>query len=188
MKKTFTYDKESLTFQDVEKPSYLKVTMGIVLAIIILFIVGHQKYTSKVSVKINDTLSNHEQKFSEEAVISLLRECNVKYPYIVLAQAKLESDNFKSKMFKENNNMFGMRKAKQRVTSSESEKKGYAYYRNWIDGVYDYCMWQQNMTYNVSNESEYFAKLEEKYAEDVNYVSKIKEIIKREKLKGIFAE
>jgi len=188
MKKTFTYDKESLTFQDVEKYPYLKVTMGIVLAIIILFIVGYQKYTSKVSVKINDTLSNHEQKFSEEAVISLLRECNVKYPYIVLAQAKLESDNFKSKMFKENNNMFGMRKAKQRVTSSESEKKGYVYYRNWIDGVYDYCMWQQNMTYNVSNESEYFAKLEEKYAEDVNYVSKIKEIIKREKLKGIFAE
>lgn len=195
MKKTFTYDKESLTFQDVKKPSYLKVGIGIVGIFTVLFILGWllginkyivQKFINKTEV--TDILIIHGERFSEDALIILFKECNVKFPHIVLAQAKLESGNFKSKIFKQNNNMFGMRKARQRITSSESEKNGYAYFRDWVDGVYDYCMWQQNMTCDVTNESEYFAKLGSRYAEDSTYVSKLKDIIKKEKLKKIFEE
>jgi hypothetical protein len=76
-----------------------------------------------------------------------------------------------------------MRKARQRITSAQSEKSGYAYFRDWVDGVYDYCMWQNSVLCNVTNEDEYFAKLSSRYAEDSTYVSKLKDIIKKEKLK-----
>jgi flagellum-specific peptidoglycan hydrolase FlgJ len=130
----------------------------------------------------------HTEKFSEGALVELLMDCNVKYPYIVLAQAKLESGNFTSKIFKQNNNMFGMRKARRRITSSQSEKNTYAYYRDWVDCVYDYAMYQSNVMCDVTSENQYFDKLSARYAEDSTYVSKLKDIIDREKLKTIFEE
>lgn len=195
MKKIFIFDKETLTFKNIKTQSYVKVGTYLIGAFAILFILGWlsgtnnyivQKFTHKTEV--TDTLIIHGERFSEDALIILFKECNVKYPHIVLAQAKLESGNFKSKIFKQNNNMFGMRKARQRITSAESEKNGYAYFRDWVDGVYDYCMWQQNMTCDVTNEVEYFAKLSLKYAEDTTYVTKLKHIIQKENLKKIFEE
>jgi hypothetical protein len=49
-------------------------------------------------------------------------------------------------------------------------------------------MWSQIMTSNVSNENEYFNKLQEKYAEDTIYVSKLKFIIEKNKLRNIFED
>jgi uncharacterized FlgJ-related protein len=195
MKKIFIFDKESLTFQNIKTQSYVKIGTYLVGIFAILFILGWlsgtnnyivQKFTHKTEV--TDTLTIHGESFSEDALIILFKECNVKYPHIVLAQAKLESGHFKSKIFKQNNNMFGMRKARQRITSAQSEKDTYAYYRDWIDCVYDYCMYQSSVLCNVTNESEYFAKLGERYAEDSTYVSKLKNIIQREKLKNLFEE
>jgi len=195
MKKIFVFDKESLTFQNIKTQSYIKVGTYLVGAFAILFILGWlsgtnnyivQKFTHKTEV--TDTLIIHGERFSEDALIILFKECNVKYPHIVLAQAKLESGNFKSKIFKQNNNMFGMRKARQRITSAQSEKNTYAFYRDWVDCVYDYCMYQSSVLCNVTNEDEYFAKLSARYAEDSTYVSKLKDIIKKEKLKSIFEE
>jgi hypothetical protein len=84
--------------------------------------------------------------------------------------------------------MFGMRKARQRITAAQSEKDTYAYYRDWIDCVYDYAMYQGSVMCNVSNEADYFAKLGERYAEDSLYVPKLKQIIKKENLKSVFEE
>jgi len=53
-------------------------------------------------INVNDTTKN----FSEEKLIELLKTLNVKYPHIVLAQAKIESANYTSKIFKENHNLF----------------------------------------------------------------------------------
>ena len=130
----------------------------------------------------------HGEKFSEEALIRLLKDCHIKYPHIVLAQAKLESGDFKSKMFRNNCNLFGMKLPRQRITTALGEKSGHAYYRDWIDCVYDYCMYQSSVMCNVTNEDEYFAKLGARYAEDPGYVEKLKQVIKREKLKSIFEE
>ena len=42
----------------------------------------------------------------EEQIEETIYKMNFKYPHIVLAQAKLESSNFNSTIFKENNNLF----------------------------------------------------------------------------------
>jgi flagellum-specific peptidoglycan hydrolase FlgJ len=130
----------------------------------------------------------HGEKFSEEALIRLLKDCHIKYPHIVLAQAKLESGDFKSKMFRQNFNMFGMKLPRQRITTALGEKSGHAYYRDWIDCVHDYGMYQSAMMCNVNNEVEYFTKLDERYAEDTTYISKLKHIIEVQKLKDIFLD
>jgi len=190
--KIFKYNKKTLNFESIK--SY-KLWLSIISALLILFLIGWASGTNKYIInkivnktEITDTLVVHGQKFSEEALVELLKDCHVKFPYIVLAQAKLESGNFTSKLFKNNNNMFGMRKARQRVTTAQGEKNEYAYYRDWIDCVYDYAMWSTCATSGLSTENDYFNKLSERYAEDSTYVIKLKDIIKKEKLERLFED
>lgn len=132
------------------------------------------------------SLKQEENKFTEEKLISLIKELNVKFPHIVLAQAKLESGQFKSKVFKENNNLFGMKEARVRVKTAQGTNLNHAYYKTWQESVYDYAFYQCRYLGGVRTEQEYFTALDASYAE-ANYYSKtLKQIIKRENLKEIF--
>ena len=195
MKKIFIFDKETLMFKNIKTQSYVKIGMYLIGIFTVLFILGWlsgtnnyivQKFTH--TTEVTDTLIIHGKPFSEDALVSLLKRCNMKYPYIVLAQAKVESGNYTSSIFRHNHNLFGMRLAKQRITTAESDLNGFAYYRDWVDGVHDYAMYQASVMCNVSNEAEYFAKLEARYAQDSTYVSILKDIIAKEKLKSLFEE
>lgn len=193
MKKIFIFDKESLTFQNVKTLSYIKIGSYLLGIFIVLFTLGWftgtNKYIiNKITHKTTDTLRVHGEPFSEKALIELIRDANVKYPHIVLAQAKLESGGFKSKIFRKNNNMFGMRMPKQRPTTAIGENNGFALYRDWIDCLYDYCLYQAYAMKTVDDETEYFTRLEEKYCTDTGYVASIKNIIKKEHLKQKFDE
>lgn len=195
MKKIFVFDKDSLTFRNIKTRSYIKIGTYLLGTFAVLFILGWFTGTNKYIInrwvhktEVTDTLTIHGQPFSEEALIELMKDCNMKYPYIVLAQAKLESGNFTSKVFRQNHNFLGMRKAKQRMTTARGEKNTYAYFRDWEDCVYDLCLWQSVMTCGINTEDEYFDKLSERYAEDTSYVAKLKNIIKKENLKNIFEE
>lgn len=101
----------------------------------------------------------------------------IQHPNIVLAQMKVESGNYQSGIAKKNNNYFGMRHPAQRLTVSLGQKNGYARYRNWAYSVIDYGLWQRRYAYNLTEE-EYLTKLSNTYAEDPNYVSKVKNIAK----------
>lgn len=186
MKRLFYYDKSTLSFEKLKLVHYLHLVWIFAL----MFVLG---YFSRGTIieKIfhrGETIFVRPKQFSEDSLVELLNNCNIKYPYIVLAQAKLESSNFTSKIFRQNHNMFGMRKAHQRITTAQTEKDTYAYYETWTDCVYDYCLYQSSVMCNVINEEGYFVKLGEKYAEDPLYVSKLKNIIQREKLKSMFEE
>jgi hypothetical protein len=191
--KLFFFDKERLEYKPVKPISYLKY-----IGLMFLFFILGWGLSDKKEEIINRIIHHHppdtnvyiiqSKQFSEEVFINLLKDCNIKYPHIVLAQAKVESGNFTSKVFRQNNNMFGMRKARQRITTAESEKNTYAYYRDWIDAVYDYAMYQSVVMRSVENEDQYFTKLGERYAEDSLYVPKLRNIIKKQKLKNIFEE
>jgi len=191
--KLFLFDKEKLEYKPIKLVTYFKC-----LGLMFLFFILGWVLSDKKEEIINEIILHQppdtniyiiqSKQFSEEAFINLLKDCNIKYPHIVLAQAKVESGNFTSKVFRQNNNMFGMRKARQRITTAESEKNTYAYYRDWIDAVHDYAMYQSVVMRSVENEDQYFTKLGERYAEDSLYVSKLRNIIKKQKLKNIFEE
>ena len=109
-----------------------------------------------------------------------MKSSNLKYPYIVLAQAKIESGNYTSVIFKENNNLFGMKLARLRPTTLIGENKGHAVYTTWKESVYDYCLYQSS--FNFKTEDEYYHILYN-YAQDSTYVNYIKDIVNKEKLK-----
>lgn len=115
------------------------------------------------------------------SLVELIEQMNIQHPKIVVAQAIIESGHFKSKLFQVNHNLFGMRKAYQRPTTRIPANidfcyESYAYYHNWQYSVFDYALWQSSFARNLS-ETEYLDLLKRTYAEDDEYISKIKTII-----------
>lgn len=115
--------------------------------------------------------------FSEENLERRIEELGIAYPDIVLAQAKIETGYFTSDIFKENHNMFGMKVAKQRETTAIGENRNHAQYTNWLQSLIDYKLWQDKMIHKARNKRAYLAYLSRNYAEDKNYIRKIKKLL-----------
>jgi len=181
----YKFNKNSLNF---EKTSRFKLlARPILITALITSIFG---YTAKQKVSIPEEqkliVLREVNKFSEERLVDEIAGLNFRFPHIVLAQAKLESNNFRSYLFKENNNMFGMKLASSRLTIANGEEHGYASYESWSESLMDYALYYSSYLRNVKTEREYYQFLSKFYAEDVAYVSKIQNLIKNEQLKSKF--
>lgn len=129
---------------------------------------------------------NSRNDFSQDKFVDMLSELNVRFPHIVLAQARLETGGYRSRIFKENNNLFGMKQATVRVNTAAGTQHNHAYYNTWIESVYDYAFYQTRYLSGAKSEEEYFYVLGQSYAEDPNYVSKLKNEIKKNNLRSLF--
>jgi uncharacterized FlgJ-related protein len=125
-------------------------------------------------------------EFSQEKLIELLIKLKVKFPDIVLAQARLETGAYKSKIFRENHNLFGMKEASRRINTAVGTQYNHAYYEHWRESVYDYAFYQCRYFGSVSSESQYISSLGQSYAEDPDYVQKLKNEINKNNLKKYF--
>lgn len=118
--------------------------------------------------------------FSDYTLSRYITYIGIEHPEVVMAQARLESGHFTSSVFKENNNLFGMRLPRQRETEAVGEKNGYALYKDWKASVRDYKLWQDKMIKHTNGkESSYLSYLGRRYAEDEQYVHHLKVLIKR---------
>lgn len=131
-------------------------------------------------------LEAEKNKFSKDKLIDELKRLNIKYPYIVMAQSIIETRKWTSPIFKENHNLFGMKEANVRITTSSGTERGHAYYEDWYQSVYDYAFYQSRYLGGIKSETEYLNYLSASYAEDPNYISKIKMVIEKERLKEKF--
>jgi flagellum-specific peptidoglycan hydrolase FlgJ len=113
--------------------------------------------------------------FSKENMIKLIIDLNIAHPDIVIAQAIIESGNFKSNIFKENNNLFGMKMPEYRKTTAIGINRGHAVYSSWRESVIDYALWQGKRA-RYSTKNQYLRRLKS-YAADPNYITKIKKRI-----------
>jgi len=106
-------------------------------------------------------------------------EQGIKYPDIVFAQAILESGHFKSSIFRNNNNLFGMRLARVRQTTAIGKKAGYAVYSDWIMSVQDYKLWQDFIPRKyLTSRKKYLLFIQKNYSHVRGYNSKVLQIIK----------
>lgn len=110
--------------------------------------------------------------FSEQTLKRLLYILDIEHPEIVFIQAKIESGNFKSNIFKEGNNLFGMKVAKRRITTAFGKIRGHASYLSWKHSVLDYKFMQDK--YGRGKTKEQYLTYLIRYAEDPNYITKIK--------------
>ena len=113
---------------------------------------------------------------TDETALCFMQQIGIEHPHIVLAQMKLESANYTSKLALENNNYFGMKQPRKRATTSIGEKNGYASYKSWVHSVLDYALWQREYAKQLT-ENQYLDSLN-KYAEDKKYILKIKKLLK----------
>lgn len=114
-----------------------------------------------------------EQINFEDSVSIVLKNLRAAHPDIILKQARIESGNFTSKVYRENNNMFGMKYPRKRPTVAIGENRGYAVYNTWQEGVLDYVLWQLYTAKGLERD-EYLHHLDMNYAEDTLYIQKIK--------------
>jgi hypothetical protein len=118
-----------------------------------------------------------ELPFSPSNVLATMNEIGILYPDIVMAQAKIETGHFTSKVFRENNNLFGMKLPRQRSTTAIGEQYNHAEYTSWRQSVIDYKLWQDEVLTKVKSRRAYLRYLHENYATNKQYVNLIKKMI-----------
>ena len=100
---------------------------------------------------------------TREQVLHEIKRQGIPHPTIVLAQARLETGNFKSDRCRRDHNIFGIKRCKR-----------YACYRNWQACVTDY---KQRISSRYKG-GDYYAFLQRiGYAKDPNYNKKVRHIV-----------
>lgn len=191
MKNIFKIDPITLEpqpFNVVKKLVVLSIIISTIMSSIFLYSGYKLGKNTLISLPEEEKLVIIQEynQFSEQKLIDKLKELNVKFPYIALAQAKLETGNYTSKVFRENNNLFGMREAHQRITTAKGTENNHAYYHTWYESVLDYSFYQCKYLSNITTEELYFDYLSQSYAENPSYVSILKGMINKENLKVKF--
>lgn len=115
---------------------------------------------------------NKPEEVNDSILYQFLIYNNAWYPDILLKQAKIESGNYSSNIYKSNNNLYGMRKPYKRSTTQSGINKGYGLYQNWCLSVLDRLLWDYYHFDEKPTKEEYLNKLQF-FAEDSNYISKI---------------
>lgn len=180
----YKYNKHELKFEPILRLRYFRwVVIGIALMSFISINTMEVKDYERI-LQIN--LEGEKQRqFTEDKLVEKLKELNVKYPHIVLAQAKLESNNYSSRIFIDNNNLFGMKEAQVRINTAKGTQYRHAYYNTWQESVLDYAFWMATYGSKCKTEQQYYDLLNG-YAEDPDYQAKLKNIIIRDNLKELF--
>ncbi len=179
----YKYNREILDFEKstAHKKLIIALCLSIILSLGLGFLAIPDGNIEDLTPEEKLIVIREEKEFSEEKLIEKIHRLNFKFPHIVLAQAKLESGNFKSAIFLENHNMFGMREARLRANLAKGTNRSHAYYDSWEDSLLDYALYYSTYLGRLRTESEYFQYLQQSYAEDPSYVKRLKEMIKRDK-------
>jgi len=174
----YTYNKKELQFYKFGFKNYAYSILTLSTIVFGSYSVGRFMQIGNLSdYEKNILLINMKQEpFSEDKLILLMKELNIKFPHVVLAQAKLETNNFHSGIFKENHNLFGMKEARIRISTAKGTNRNHAYYDNWESSVYDYAFYQCLYLSAINTEGEYYRYLAGSYAEDPHYVTKVQKL------------
>lgn len=145
----------------------LAILIAVIVSYIICFILA-----AELNAKDKTVIKLEQPEFllkeiNDTIMLQACEHFGIKYPRIVTAQAILESGYFKSRVFREYNNPFGL---------YNSKKKDYYKFNHWSDAIIAYG---KMVEYKFDGD-DYYKFLEElPYALDENYVNKVKSIISK---------
>ena len=117
---------------------------------------------------VEDTVPNFMNKPPQEGLMKALVHYEVAHPEIVYAQAVLETGHFKSDLCLNDNNLFGL---------YNSKRGKYHKFDHWTESVIAY---KDFIQYRYKPPEDYYKFLQRiGYAEDSNYISKLKGIVNK---------
>lgn len=106
-------------------------------------------------------------ELNDSNLLLALKYYKVKHPVKVLAQAKLESNNYKSSLCRNKNNFLGL---------YNSKKKTYFTFKHWTDCIKAY---KSTVEYRKRDGEPHYKFLRRiKYASNPHYIKRVKEIEK----------
>jgi uncharacterized FlgJ-related protein len=188
--KKYTYDPEKLTFEEKKTNTALII---VIISAFLFIAIGYykvvkskneeEKYEKEINVIVEKILHMDSMEFSFPEFKQYVLDLQLKFPDIVIAQAIQES-SFKSQIWKENNNPFGLKVAKSRNTTAIGVNRGHAVYKDWKMAVIDYSYLQAVYARKIKTREGYYQFLNS-YAEDEGYQQKLKNIIRKHKGFGI---
>lgn len=161
---------------------FIGAGMGILYVIYTLVIQG-MSINEKLSIEfkvprdVYTTTIENDSVLTDKVLYNYLLDMRVPHAKIVLCQAKIESADYQSVLYKRQFNLFGMKIPSSRPTSGNTGKAGYQGYNNWTESVTDYVLWQFSHNVDKLNQREYLTYLGKIYAEDPNYVTKIEKML-----------
>jgi uncharacterized FlgJ-related protein len=183
----YKFNEQTLDFERVKPSTYVK---GGLLVLAVAAIVG---FSSSPRAVLKDLTPEEKiivvreyNGFTEKALVEKIKSLNFKFPYIVLAQSYQETGHYKSTIFRENNNLFGMKQAVLRTNLAQGTNRGHATYDTWQDSLIDYALYSATYLSDIKTEGEYFEYLRQNYAQDPTYVNRLKALIKKNDLKSKF--
>lgn len=154
-----------------------------VFSVLIFFAVGvlgaiqvhsYLKKDEPPEIKVILYIDNKEKqpdffsKSPQEGLMEALEYYGVKHPKIVHAQAVLETGHFKSDLCLNDNNLFGL---------YNSKRGKYHKFDHWTESVIAY---KDFIQYKYKPPEDYYKFLQRiGYAEDSNYISKLKGIVNK---------
>jgi hypothetical protein len=184
----YKFNQEKLVFEParINNKSVKIISIVLGLSLILGFTQNPNDEVKNLSREDKLIVIREYNEFSETKLVEKIKQLNFKFPHIILAQSYQETGHYKSGIFLENNNLFGMKQAQIRVTLAKGTNRNHAYYDSWQDSVNDYAMFYATYLSDLKTEGEYFEYLRQNYAEDPTYVQRLKQIIKKQDLKNKF--
>lgn len=123
--------------------------------------------TSAVSIPV-DTIPQFMSKSPQDGIVEALDYYGIEHSDIVYAQAVLETGWFKSRICLQYNNLFGL---------YNSRTKSFYRFNHWSESVIAYKKWIQRRYRSPSDYYQFLVQIN--YAEDKEYVSKLKKIVSK---------
>jgi hypothetical protein len=105
-------------------------------------------------------------------VLYVIEKIGIREPDIVYAQILLETGYLTSDLCIKYNNLCGMKYPRIRKTKAVGRFKSMSVYRTWQESIEDYKIYQ-DLYYKGGD---YYQFLNGRYAEDPNYIKKLKEL------------
>lgn len=161
------------TTLQINVPAGITALCSIFIIIITSLALGKTLKTKEtIAIEQIQIYSDPEELSIKDSVLILIKDLNIQHSDIVFQQAIIESSNFSSKVFKENNNIFGMRVPNRRPNTVVGSKHGYAVYNSWQESVIDYALFQLYSAKNL-NRDQYLNFLNKNYSTTENYSEKL---------------
>lgn len=137
----------------------------------------NDKVTTPPTVDTTAVTPDFMQKTAKEGLNEALTYYDIQCPDIVYAQAVLETGHFKSVGCLKYHNLFGL---------YNSRAKRYCRFNHWSESVVAYKEWIQRRYKPPEDYYKFLSRIH--YASDPTYVSKLKQIVKKENDKRRYAE
>jgi uncharacterized FlgJ-related protein len=154
--------------------------IGAFIIIALFVLTSSTKNVEAVNEEINSS-------FTREALIEEIKCHGFKYPDLILAQALLETGHFKSTIFKENNNLFGMKQPRKRYTLCKGSNLKHGVYDNWKISVEDRMIYDTLYLKDMTR-TQYLKFLDNVYCKSGYYSRTLENLIKKNDLKQCFNE